>query len=239
MLAGLALVAFLALAKRPDGDLAVYLALTRTVGRCATLQCVLSAGDHVGQGVLRDPAFNLLLVPFRGNEQLAIASLTVVTYCFYFGAALRLVRSAGLRVDALSAVLVNALILAIVPVSLGTHLLRQSLVTGFLVYTWTTGPKWIGVLAAALGALMHRGATLIALSLALVRSWLFIPALLVGVRYAERLPPDTLSYAAARERTAVMSVWAFVAVATLSGVLLRRVCRSASRSFVSPRRSPS
>src|SRR5207248_5679636 len=105
---------------------------------CVTLDCVLNAGDDVELGVIGDPLFSLALVPFRGNAKLAIGVLTALIYASLCAATFRLARASGLTADGYTVGLSLAMTLAILPVTLSTHLLRQCLATSVLMLIYTS-----------------------------------------------------------------------------------------------------
>lgn len=230
VIVGLGLVALLALARRPAEDLANYMRLVEVVGDCSTLTCVLGAADKIEEGVLRDPYFNILLVPFMGQARLAVITLTVVTYAAIVAAMMKFATEAGFGGGSLMAAYFFSWTLAVLPVTLATHLLRQSFATGLFLFLYVIFPKRLCLLLGTALALVHKGAAGISLLTTIVPPALLGASLLLGGAYMDALlSRDTIEYATTTGRSSIELVPPFAAISILAYLALRRTSKKASR----------
>ncbi|WP_242371196.1 hypothetical protein [Anaeromyxobacter sp. SG26] len=182
--------------------------------------------------MLSDPLFGFLLVPFQGRDRIAIATLVVLIYLGIVHASVRIARDAGLSVGRLGFTMVFASTLAVLPVTLSTHLLRQCFATSALLWLFS---RYSGIRLAALGApifAVHKGATAIAAIVMLASPPLCALGLAGAVPVLELLvPQQTLEYAVVSLATNVVAVIAFVGAALLLYRVVRKRSAKAARAL--------
>jgi len=230
LIAGLGIVSYFAVIRRPDSDLANYRALVQVVGSCSSFDCISSAGDEVSLGVLRDEAFAFFLVPFLGNDDLAVAALTIAIYAGLVFGILRICAAASLLPDVPSATFIFAAVLTIIPITLATHLLRQCVAMSLVVLAGSVRTKLHLVALITLAVVIHRGAATIGIVALLVPTSVLVGAVLLALPFWETLiPPDVATYATTEQRANVLLIYVFAALCVVLYVKCRKISPTAAR----------